>query len=68
MTFVWVKEAVDSLNMKMPSYQYRDPHVEDKTASLIFNMGIHKPGKDGLYIEAGPWCPNDTHRSNWGYF
>ena len=22
---------------------------------LIFNMGIPIPGKDGLYIEAGPW-------------
>ena len=21
---------------------------------LIFNMGIHIPGKDGLYIETGP--------------
>ena len=23
----------DRLNIKMPSYQYRDPHVKDKTAS-----------------------------------
>ena len=22
---------------------------------LIFNMGIPIPGKDGLYIETGPW-------------
>ena len=22
---------------------------------LIFNMGISIPGKDGLYIETGPW-------------
>ena len=36
------------LNIKMASYQYRDSHVKDKT-------GIHIPGKDGLYIETGPW-------------
>ena len=24
--------------------------------SLIFNMEIPIPGKDGLYIEMGPWC------------
>ena len=24
---------------------------------LIFNMWIPLPGKDGLYIETGPWCP-----------
>ena len=24
---------------------------------LIFNMGIPIPGKDGLYIETGPWSP-----------
>ena len=23
---------------------------------LIFNMGIPIPGKDGLYIETGPWA------------
>ena len=23
---------------------------------LIFNMGIAIPGKDGLYVETGPWC------------
>ena len=46
------------LNIKM-SFQYRDPHVKDKTVSwpsyLIFNMGITIPGKDGLYIETGSW-------------
>ena len=35
------------LNIKMSSYQYRDPHVKDET-------GIPIPGKDGLYIETGP--------------
>ena len=36
------------LNIKMSSYPYKDPHVEDKTVSrdrLIFNMGIPMPGK-----------------------
>ena len=36
------------------SYQYRDPHVKDKTVSrLIFNMGIPMPGKDSPYIDTG---------------
>ena len=41
---------------KMLSYQYGDPHVKDKTVCnrLIFNMGIPKPGEDGLYIEIRP--------------
>ena len=39
------------LNIKMTSYQYRDPHVHDR---LIFNMGIPIPGKDGLYSKTGP--------------
>ena len=40
------------LNIKMPSYQYRDPRVKYKTVSwsLIFNMEISVPGIDGLYI------------------
>ena len=45
------------LNMKISSYQYRDPHVKDKTVSRpsYFNMRIPIPGKDHLYIETGPW-------------
>ena len=26
---------------------------------LIFNMGIPIPGKDGLYIETGPWASQE---------
>ena len=45
------------LNIKLSSYQYRDPHVDDTTVRhrLIFNMGIPISGKDCLYIETGPW-------------
>ena len=57
------------LNIKMSSYQYRDPHVKDKSHyRLIFNMGSAIPGKDGLYIETGPRTLSaagqrlDTHR------
>ena len=40
------------LNMKMLSYQYRDPRVKYKTVyHLIVNMGIPIPRKDGIYIE-----------------
>ena len=64
------KGSGECLIIKMSSYQYRDPHVKDKTVSrpsynphvkdktisrhLIFNMGIPIPGKDGLYIDVGP--------------
>ena len=57
----WITESGGRLNIKMLSYQYRDPHVEDKTVSrpsydrLIFNMSNPIPGKDGLYIATGPW-------------
>ena len=33
------------LNIKLSSYQYRDPHVKDHNR-LIFNMGISVPGID----------------------
>ena len=39
------------LNIKMGSYQWRDPMSHDR---LIVNMGIPIPGKDSLYIETGP--------------
>ena len=29
---------------------------------LIFNMGIPIPGKDGLYIEIGPWFSHGKSR------
>ena len=37
------------LNVKMSSYQY-----EIHMFSLMFNMGIRIPWKNGLYIETGP--------------
>ena len=45
------------LNIKMSSYQYRDPMLKIRRSCdrLIFNMGIPIPGKDGLYIETGSW-------------
>ena len=44
------------LNIKMPSYQYRDSHYKDKTVSrpsYLYNRNI-LTWKDGLHIEAGP--------------
>ena len=43
-------------NIKMSSYQYRDPHAKIRRSRdrLIFKMGIPILGKDGLYIETGP--------------
>ena len=37
-------------NIKMSSYQYKDPHVKDKMVVFIFNMGI---SISGVYIEMG---------------
>ena len=48
------------LNIKMSSYQYRDPHCD----RLIFNMGIHIPWKDSLYIETGPRSQWVNRRNN----
>ena len=48
------------LNLKMSSYQYRDPHVKDIRRSrdrLIFNKVIPYLGKIiCIYIGAGPWA------------
>ena len=45
------------LNIKMLSYQHRDPHVKDKIWSrdlLIFNMGIPIPRKTIFILRWGP--------------
>ena len=41
--------------MAIPMLKIRRPN-----GRLIFNMGIPIPGKDGLYIETGPW-------KSWGF-
>ena len=35
---------------------------------LIFNMGILIHGKDGLYIETGPWFQHNLYKSLWCRF
>ena len=35
--------------------QASDLDITRSHDSLIFNMAIPIPGKDGLYIETGPW-------------
>ena len=66
----WLSAPGDRLNIKMSSYQYRDPHVKDKTVSRPSYL-LHWnpiPGKDGLYFEAGPWYPTSMYKhSLWGY-
>ena len=44
------------LNIKMSSYQYRDPHVIDKTVLRppYFNMGILIPEKTVFILRRGP--------------
>ena len=45
------------VNIKMSSNHYRIPMLKIKQSldRLIFNMEIPVPGKDGLYIETGPY-------------
>ena len=33
-----VLDSEGRLNIKMPSYQYSDPHVKDKTVSRLFYL------------------------------
>ena len=51
-----IKSPGDHLNIKMSSYQYRDPHVKGKAVSQLFYLkhGNPIPGKDSLYIETWP--------------
>ena len=45
------------LNIKIPFFQYKDPHDKDKTVSQPFYL-YHEnphPRKDGLDIEMGSW-------------
>ena len=58
------------LNIKI-FYQYKDPHVKDKTKSrpshdrFIFDTGIAIPVKDRLYIETGPRASSCRRYSNY---
>ena len=52
------------LNIKMPSYQYRDPHVKDKTVSqTVLSLTWESPhlGKTVFILKQGPgrWAPYD---------
>ena len=51
------------LNIKMLSYQYRDPMLKIRRPRdrLIINMGIPISGKDDLYIETGPWYLHSSY-------
>ena len=53
------KRSGGRLNIKMPPYQDMDPMLKIRRSRdrLIFNMRIHTPGKDGLYIEKGDLYP-----------
>ena len=82
----WAKATLwpgDRLNIKMSSYQYRDPHVKDKTVSrpsslrdrLLFNMGIPIPCKTVFILRRRPDERNGQmtnrlyiHKSCWNLF
>ena len=65
-----VPEAGGRLNIKMPSYQYRDSRAKDKdglTDRLIFNMGIpiHMYlGKTVFILRRGPGIYNSDNKSH----
>ena len=53
------------LNIKM-SYQYRDPHVKDKTATTVLSLTMESPYlDDGLYIETGTCCLSRLSTWSW---
>ena len=50
------------LHVKMPSYQYRNPHCKDKMVSrpsYLYNENPYTQ-KDSLYIETGPCFPQQS--------
>ena len=54
------------LNIKMSYYQYRDPHVWDKSRDcLIFNMGIPYLGKIVFILRWGPYDKNVCNVTGW---
>ena len=53
----WNEVAIASLNIKMPSYQYRDSHVKDKTVSptvLSLTWESQYLGKTVFILRQGP--------------
>ena len=50
------KKARGRLNVKMPSYQYTDPHVKDKTVSRKSHLQTGKPipGKTVFILRPSP--------------
>ena len=52
--YKFAKDLGACLNIKMPSYQYRDPHVKDKTTVLSLTWGFPYLERQSLYWN-GPW-------------
>ena len=53
----WDTDTGDRLNIKMSSYQYRDPHVKDKTVSpTVLSLTWESPylGKTVFILRRGP--------------
>ena len=54
--YLSIKSLEDSLDVKTPSYQYRNSHYKDKTVSwlsYLYNEDSHI-WKDYLYVEMEP--------------
>ena len=52
-TFLSIFSSLGSLNIEMPSHQYRNPRYKDKMVSWLHNLydGIPLTSKYGLYIK-----------------
>ena len=62
------KRSGDRLNIKMPSYQYRDPHVKDKTVSpTVLSLTWESPylGKTVFILRQGPGDPFHYRDVTW---
>ena len=58
--YVGSYDSGDRFNIKMLSYQYRDPHVKDKTVSRPSYLG-----KTGLILNQGPSYPSMRQPDGW---
>ena len=53
------------LSIKMPSYQYRDPHAKDKTVLTVLSLTWKSPylGKTVFILRQDPGCDSEKCRS-----
>ena len=59
---VWSSGAITIKRLFFPGMGIPALKIRWSCDCLIFNMGIPIPGKNGLYIETGPWSSKESHK------